>query len=139
MSRIPFDNVWMSVYGARGIGTCLLCAHTIKQDEHLRTSCAWNRSHIISLADGGLDILPNVIPLFPKCNSAMGRQDYFSYLVKIKRIDEVTARRMREEHIQMCRNYRSRCELGTCRNNKCLKNMKYCWQHMPKVSPMPID
>ena len=59
--------VWNIKIGKQiGVSKCLCCNHNeISQQE-------FNCGHIISIKDGGLDILENLLPICSSCNGSMG-------------------------------------------------------------------
>jgi hypothetical protein len=139
MSRINFENIWISYNYARIYANCPICNCLMHKDEHLYAPTAWNRSHLMPVSRGGSDILPNVVPLCRKCNSSMGSLDYWAYLVKIGKMDTMTANLYKDRHINYCMNYVSKCKQNGCQNNRSTLVLEYCSQHLPPTIPMSID
>ncbi len=139
MSRINFENVWISYNHACIQANCPICNSLMEKDQHLHAPTAWNRSHLIPISRGGSDILPNVVPLCAKCNRSMSSLDYWEYLVKIGKIDTMTASMERNRHINYCMNYVSKCKNDGCLNNRSTLILEYCSRHLPPTIPMNID
>ena len=61
--------VWNKYIGEEnGIGKCNVCATEIKVSN-------FDCGHIIAAADGGEDIVKNLVPICRTCNSSMGKQN----------------------------------------------------------------
>lgn len=137
MSRIAHEYVWSSFYGARIIGQCPVCQKDIHADIHSSNE-GWHRGHIISMADKGLDILPNVIPICVQCNRSMGKMDMWSYMAHLGKIDPLTACTKKLEHEEICRLFNPRCEHPGCTTNKVCAKLNRCLRHIPYVE-MDLD
>lgn len=139
MSRLPFENVWVSYYGCSIQGECPICNCMIYVDDHQYTPNSWNRSHLISVARGGQDIYPNVRPICVKCNRAMGANDVWTYLSTLGVMTEEYATHLRYEHMRTCLNYSMKCKEYGCNNNRVSLLLDQCNRHLPPVQPMLLD
>jgi glycyl-tRNA synthetase (class II) len=144
MSRIPFENIWLSYCYSRLSDNCRVCQKIINKDEHTGTENSWNRSHIISIAKGGPDILTNLIVLCETCNMEMRTDDLFEFMVKKQKITQEEADNFRIIHMERIRTYDPVCtaitNAGTrCTNRKVLLQFNTCTTHMPKIIDMQID
>jgi hypothetical protein len=144
MSRIPFENIWLSYCYARLSDNCRVCQKQINKDEHMGTKNSWNRSHIISIAKGGPDILINLIVLCETCNLEMRSDDLFEFMVKKQKMTKEEADNYRSIHMDRIRNYDPVCVANTnagtrCTNRKVVLQFNTCTIHMPKTIDMQID
>ena len=138
MSRIDFENIWISYHHTKLSANCPICHTKIDKYQHKYAETAWNRSHIISLSKGGQDILPNVIPLCRSCNSKMKSLDYWEYLVKIGKMDIMTAQMERNIHLHRCHSFISKCQEIGCNNNRLTLHIEFCNRHSKQIS-MDLD
>lgn len=65
--------VWNKYIGEeKGIGKCNVCGEEIKVSN-------FECGHIISVADGGENIINNLVPICRSCNSSMGKENLNDY------------------------------------------------------------
>lgn len=144
MSRIPFENIWISYNGAHEIAQCPICQKIIHKDDHQGTLFSWNRGHIISIAKGGPDFIINLLPICESCNCDMKDDDLFTYLSKINKIEPIQSNILRNQHLQTIKDYDQQCSAiireGTrCTRRKCVIFYDTCWVHMGPTADMEID
>jgi 5-methylcytosine-specific restriction endonuclease McrA len=70
------DRVWDTCIGKeRGVGPCYCCGVEIDSKK-------FDCGHIVSVANGGLDIVENLKPLCGTCNKSMGTQNLEEFKTK---------------------------------------------------------